>query len=97
LSRPEDDFNAAYRQDLTPGLVQALEIDAERGAIVTAVESGSPAEAAGLQAGDVVATLNGGAIEGSADLRNRIGLLRTGETVRIVALRNGRAIEVEAP
>jgi serine protease DegQ len=83
-------------QDLTPALAEALEIDADRGAIVTSVEPGSAAERAGLQAGDVVTTLNGLAVEGSTDLRNRIGLMRAGETVKLGALRDSGTLELEA-
>jgi S1-C subfamily serine protease len=83
-------------QDLTPALAEALGIEIDRGAVVTAVEPGSVAERAGIAAGDVITTLNGIELEGSADLRNRIGLTRAGETVVLGALRDGRSMTFEA-
>ena len=70
-------------QDLTPDLAEALDLDVERGALVSRVESGSPAEAAGLQAGDVIVAVNSSEVEGSRDLRNAIGMVRVGEAVEI--------------
>ena len=63
-------------QDLTSDLAEALNLDIERGAVVSRVESGSPAEDAGLQAGDVIVAVDGTKVESSRDLRNAIGLVR---------------------
>ena len=68
-------------QDLTPDVAEALNVSIERGAVVNRVESDSPAENAGLQAGDVIVSVNGTTIEGSRDLRNAIGLVRVGDSV----------------
>lgn len=61
-------------QDLTPDLANALKLTDNSGAVVSSVEDGSPAANAGLQAGDVIVSVAGYPISGSADLRNRIGL-----------------------
>ncbi|HEY9040143.1 MAG TPA: DegQ family serine endoprotease [Roseovarius sp.] len=76
-------------QDFTPDLADALGTDAERGAIVTKVEPNSPAEDAGLQAGDLIVAVDGTPVEGSGDLRNLIGLKRSGSEVEIAFLRDG--------
>jgi serine protease DegQ len=83
-------------QDLTPELAQAFSLQATSGAVVTRVEPGTPAERAGLQAGDVVLEVDGRPVRGATDLRNRIGLLRVGSEVRLRVLRNGRAQTVAA-
>jgi serine protease Do len=54
---------------------------------------GSPAEAAGLQAGDVIVEFNGRKIVDGIDLRNRVAESEVGQTVRIKALRGGRPVE----
>jgi len=82
--------------DLTPDVADALDVDADAGAVVTSVEPGSAAEAAGLAAGDVITALNGRAIRGSTDLRNRVALMRVGDTALITALRDGRSREFPA-
>jgi len=84
-------------QDLTPALAKALDIRVDRGALVTAVEPDSAAAHAGVKQGDVVVTLNGAPIVGSTELRNRIGLTRAGETVKLGIWRDGRTIDVDVP
>ena len=81
-------------QDLTPDLAEALDLDVERGALVSRVESGSPAEEAGLQAGDVIAAVNGSDVEGSRDLRNAIGMVRVGEEITVEVQREQRRIRL---
>jgi serine protease DegQ len=83
-------------QDVTPGLSQALELTTDRGALVTQVEPGSSAEQAGIEAGDVIVAIDGEPIDGSADLRNQIGLTRAGEPVAVTTLRDGERRTVNA-
>jgi serine protease DegQ len=83
-------------QDVTPGLSQALELTTDRGALVTQVEPGSSAEQAGIEAGDVIVAIDDTPIDGSADLRNEIGLIRAGESVAVTTLRDGERRTVNA-
>jgi Do/DeqQ family serine protease len=83
-------------QDLTPDLVAALHLTVSRGAMVSDVEPKSAAERAGLVVGDVITAIDGEPIESAAALRNRVGLTRAGETIRITLLRDGRSRDVEA-
>ncbi|MFO7593894.1 MAG: DegQ family serine endoprotease [Pseudomonadota bacterium] len=80
----------AQAQDLTPELASAFGIEgSNRGAVVTQVTSGSPADKAGLKTGDVITHINGRAVDDATAVRNRIGLLRIGEKVQMRILRNG--------
>jgi len=83
-------------QDLTPDLAKALSVDAKSGAVINQVQPKSPADKAGLRAGDVVLKLNGREIHSSADLRNRIGLMRVGEKLELGILRDGKLQTVNA-
>jgi Do/DeqQ family serine protease len=83
-------------QDVTPGLAQALELTTDRGALVTQIEEGSPAEQAGLQPGDVIVAIDGMPIDSSVDLRNEIGLTRAGESVEVTSVRGGERRTVRA-
>ena len=76
-------------QDLTPQLAAALNLEDARGAVITRVEAGSPAEKAGLVPGDVVMAVNGHEVSDTADLRNRIGLVRVDSEVTLTILRQG--------
>ena len=77
-------------QDLTPDLAAVLELGDLRGALIASVDSGSPAEQAGLKVGDVVIAINGRPVQGMTDLRNRIGLMPVGSTVELT-VRRGEA------
>jgi len=83
-------------QDLTPDLVEALEVASPAGAVVTQVEPGSSAEAAGLRPGDVVVGVDGRPVEGASDLRNRVGLAPLGSALALDVLRDGERIVVSA-
>jgi Do/DeqQ family serine protease len=76
-------------QDLTPELSGALNLDISQGAVITRVEPESPAEKAGLAAGDVVVAVGSAEVTGSADLRNIVGLVRVGEELNLTVLRDG--------
>ena len=81
-------------QDLTPDLAEALGLDIERGALVSRVESRSPAQTAGLQAGDVIVAVGGSKVESSRDLRNSIGLVRVGDEIEIDVQRDQSLIRL---
>ncbi|WP_127475394.1 DegQ family serine endoprotease [Sulfurivermis fontis] len=86
----------AQAQDLTPELAQAFGLAAQRGAVVTQVTPGSPADKAGLKSGDIITQLNGRAVRDAADVRNVIGLLRVGQKVEMKVMRNGKAHNIRA-
>jgi len=83
-------------QDVTPDLAEALKLDVSTGAVVTQVQPDSPAEAAGLKAGDVITALDGKPVAGAGDLRNKVGLIPVGDTVVISVLRDSGPEELEA-
>jgi Do/DeqQ family serine protease len=83
-------------QDVTPALADALELTTDRGALVTQVEPGSPADEAGIETGDVIVAVGSEPIDGSSDLRNAVGLVRAGESVVLTLNRNGERQSVTA-
>ena len=83
-------------QDVTPGLAQALDLNVERGALVTQIEPSSPSERAGIRAGDVIVAIDGDAIDSSSDLRNEVGLVRAGEDIDVTFVRDGEHQTVRA-
>ncbi|NIM71720.1 MAG: Do family serine endopeptidase [Gammaproteobacteria bacterium] len=76
-------------QDLTPELAEALNLTVSEGAVITRIEPDSPAEKAGLAAGDVIVAADAAEVTSSAELRNVIGLVRVGEEVNLTVLRDG--------
>jgi Do/DeqQ family serine protease len=82
-------------QDVTPDLAQNLGLSINRGALISRVEADSPADKAGVKAGDVVVAMNGADIEGSSMLRNRVGMMPPDTKVKLSIIRDGEAREVE--
>jgi serine protease Do/serine protease DegQ len=70
-------------QDLTPDLVSAFNLANKQGAVISRIESHSPAEKAGLEAGDIIVAANDRAVKSSHDIRNIIGLLQIGDTIAL--------------
>ncbi|HEU4618294.1 MAG TPA: trypsin-like peptidase domain-containing protein [Gammaproteobacteria bacterium] len=76
--------------DVTPDLAALLALRTDRGALVTHVASGSAAEAAGIQVGDVVMSADGSPIATAEDVRVSVaGLHRVGEVAVLTLLRGG--------
>ena len=80
--------------DITAEIQRKLQLSTLEGALIAAVQSGSPAEQAGLRAGDVVTALNGRTIRNAAELRVRLGLTPIGDTVEMQLLRNGSTLKL---
>ena len=66
--------------------------DGGQGAIVTAVQEGTPAEVAGLQAGDVVIAVDDTVVDGAAGLIAAIRDREPGDEVSIEVLRDGERV-----
>ena len=77
-------------EDVTPELREALDLaDDVTGAWVARVVERSAAQEAGIQEGDIITSLDGEDVETSAELRNRVGLMRAGDAVTLGVLREG--------
>lgn len=84
-------------QDLTRDLADAFNIDKQqRGVLIAQVEEDSPADDAGLEAGDVVISIDGKSVESSAQLRNEIGQRRIGDKMKLTIFRDGKTKVVKA-
>ena len=83
-----------FQEDRSNNAVLMKELGAPYGIVVEAVEPGSPAEKAGLQAGDVITTVNGQAVRNGADLVNPIAQTAIGQSVQVRYVRNKQANEV---
>ncbi len=73
-----------------------LGLEVEKGALIQEVSPNSAAEEAGLLVGDVITKINGEKTETSNDLRNAIGLKRSGESVELIILRDNKEMTVSA-
>ena len=77
-------------QAVTPELARAMNLGTTSGALVSDVESGTPAESAGLKRGDVITALNGEPVKDSNVLRNEVAQLAPGTEVKLTVIRDGK-------
>lgn len=83
-------------QPITRDLADSFGLDRARGALVANVEQGGPADKAGLQAGDVILSVDGREVSDSFDLPKLIGNLPPGKAVRMKVWRQGAERDLSA-
>jgi Do/DeqQ family serine protease len=81
-------------QDVTDQLSGSFGVKEREGVLVAEVMKGSPAEAAGLKAGDVVVDLSGTPIKEVPDLQRRIAAIRPGQTMKLTVIRDKKPVLV---
>jgi S1-C subfamily serine protease len=81
---------------VTPAIKAQAGLAVDQGVVLTDVASGSPAERAGLQQGDVIVAMDGKPITDEAGLRAQIQSHKIGDRVQITVNRNGKQFNVQA-
>jgi serine protease Do len=90
VSRP---YVGIAMQPLTPSLRQAIgEKAPEKGALVAHVENGSPAEKAGIRAGDIVIRVAGKATADSREVQQAVLAHEIGEKLEVTLWRDGKEL-----
>jgi len=82
---------------VTSDMAEALGLKAARGAIVSDVVPGSPAEKAGLKTGSVIVAVNGVPVQHPDALLYRLTVLGIGEKADLSVDRNGKISDVSLP
>ena len=77
-------------QPLTPEIAAALGLESTRGALVSQVHAGSPAEAAGIRRGDVIVSYRREEIDDLRALPRAVSATKVGEEVELELIRDGR-------
>ena len=75
--------------EVTKEVAESLGLPRAQGALVARVEPGSPAEKAGVEAGDIITSFNGTTIEKSGDLPRLVGNTKPGSKSTLTVLRKG--------
>lgn len=83
-----------YIQPLTPEAAEGLGIPDRRGALVSDVTSGGPAEKAGIRSGDVIVSFDGKEIRDEHDLPQVVALTKPGRAVEVRLIRGGKETTV---
>ncbi len=81
-------------QDITPELMQSLDLDSQDGVLVADVIFDSPASSAGIRRGDVIAEINREKINNLHDFEVKMDKLGTEDTVLLLIKRGGSTIYI---
>jgi Do/DeqQ family serine protease len=82
-------------QDVTEELARSFGVGEMEGVLVADVVKGSPAETAGLRAGDLVVEFDGALVKEVPDLQRRAAGASPGQVVSLVVLREGARLPVK--
>ena len=75
-------------------VAESLGLTKTQGALIRGVEVGSPAEKAGLEAGDIILRLDGKSIDKSTDLPRLVGNTKPGTKITLSVWRHGSQREI---
>lgn len=81
-------------QDLTAELAESFKIDQRRGALVAQVTEDSPAQKAGLRAGDVIIKYQDKPVKDIGSFRNSVSLTPPGTDASLVIIRDGKQRDI---
>jgi serine protease Do len=77
-------------QPVTSEIADSLSLKNARGALVAEPQSGSPAQTAGIKAGDVIVSVNGESVADARNLARRISAMSPGTSVKLGIIRGGK-------
>ena len=81
-------------QDITPELAESFKLNKQEGALIAGVLRDSPADLAGLRAGDVLLAINDKPVPDSAGMLNLIAVLKPNQNASLSIQRDGKALKV---
>jgi serine protease Do len=82
-------------QPVNAQLAESFGLDRPRGALVSVVEGGAPADKAGIKAGDVILEVDGRTIENSSELPAVIAAVQPGQNARLQVWRDGKPRRID--
>lgn len=82
-------------QPVSKDLAESFGLDGTNGALVSDVSDDSPAQKAGLKAGDVILSANGSDIQDSTTLPRVVGQVSPGDEVKLQVMRDGTERDID--
>ncbi len=79
---------------VTKEVAESIGLEKAQGVLVRGVEEGSPAEKAGIEAGDIITRFEGKVIDKPADLPRAVGNTKPGSRATITVFRRGKSQEL---
>lgn len=81
--------------EMSADMAKALNVDAQRGAFVSAVEPKSAADIGGVKSGDVIISFDGKPIQSFAELRAKVATTGADKKVTLGILREGASLKLD--
>ncbi|ABL00792.1 Do family serine endopeptidase [Pelobacter propionicus] len=81
-------------QPVTEELGRSFGLHQAKGALISGVVAGSPADKGGLRQGDIITAFNGTEVKDPAQLQRLVAEAGIGRPVRVTLFRNGRSLEL---
>lgn len=81
-------------QDMNEALSKSFGRKDSEGALVSQVVEGSPAEKAGIKAGDIILKFNDNVVKGAAHLKNLVGKEKPGASANMSVYRDNKTLEI---
>ncbi|MCC6069301.1 DegQ family serine endoprotease [Ferrovum sp. PN-J185] len=82
-------------QEVTKELADSFGLKDAKGALVSNVQKGSPAQLGGLKVSDIILKFNGKAINTDADLPRAVSEAKAGSTANITVWRQGQLVDLQ--
>ena len=82
-------------QDMTPELAESFNLKNAEGALIAGVLKGGPADAGGIQPGDILLSVNDNKVSDSATLLNLIAALKPGANARLTVARKQQTLDLK--
>lgn len=94
VQEPSRAYLGVMLQSLDPGLREAFGVPGDQGVLVSQVQTGSPADKAGLKSADVILRLDDKPIRSATDLRREIAFLQPGDKPVLRIMRSGESSDL---
>ncbi len=88
-------YLGVYIQDLTKDIAETMGLKNAKGALISEVVKGSPADKAGLKRGDVIVKVDDTVIKNSGDLQDAIRSKKAGTKVTLTVIRDNKEITID--
>ena len=93
-AKPEQGKWGMQLQDLTPEIARQLNVEADRGVLVTSVQPGSPADEAAIQQGDIILEVNRHPVTTVQEAQKEISKTTNKDALLLLVQRNSRSMFV---
>ncbi|MEE9541895.1 MAG: PDZ domain-containing protein, partial [Candidatus Bipolaricaulota bacterium] len=88
-------YLGVYIQDISPGLERTFGVGAGEGVLVSDIITGSPAETAGIESGDIITKVDGKPVRSTEELINEISFKSVGARVDLEIVRRQETLHLD--